>query len=311
MKSSENSRYEEQKLNENPTKNIFDNIKSNYIFKIIFNFLHKKKLLEINQYNKKLQNRLNLSLNDYKEDVKLYSSIELEIKLIKNKSGKFINISKEEEPYYHIYFNDNKEEIKKYDIDIKDNITKIKIKINYQITSFERLFNNCKCIESIYFKKFFRNNITNMSWMFVCCSSLKEIKFSNFNTENVTNMSRMFFGCSALKEIDLSNFITNNVTDMCFMFSGCSSLKKINVSNFIAINVRDINGMFFDCISLEIINLFKFFPKNFKNVSHMFANCSSLKNINFSNSNNKEYLRYKYNNFEGCPKNLKNKIGMN
>ena len=44
-------------------------------------------VLLIVKYNKKLQNRLNLSIEDYKE----YSSIEIELKLVNNKYGKFIN----------------------------------------------------------------------------------------------------------------------------------------------------------------------------------------------------------------------------
>ena len=42
----------------------------------------------------------------------------------------------------------------------------IKIIIDYQIKSFELLFYECKCIESINFKKFYRNNINNMENMF-------------------------------------------------------------------------------------------------------------------------------------------------
>ena len=72
-------------------------------------------------------------------------------------------------------------------------MTKIKIIIDYQVKSFKELFSRCECIESINFKKFYRNN-------------------------NITNMSYMFFGCSSLKELNLTNFNTNNVTDMCGMF---------------------------------------------------------------------------------------------
>ena len=47
----------------------------------------------------------------------------------------------------------------KYEINKKDKITKIKIIIDYQVKSFKELFSGCKCIESITFKKFYRNNI--------------------------------------------------------------------------------------------------------------------------------------------------------
>ena len=72
-----------------------------------------------------------------------------------------INIKdKENEIYYHIYFNDNNEEIKnKYYIEKEDKVTKIKIIIDYQVKSFKDLFLWCNCIESINFKKFYRNNV--------------------------------------------------------------------------------------------------------------------------------------------------------
>ena len=120
--------------------------------------------------------------------------------------------------YYHIYFNDNKEEIKRNDLNENDNVSKIKIIIDYQVKSFEELFYDCRSIEYIYFNKFYRNNINNMGSMFSGCSSLKELNLSNFNTNNVTDMGFMLWRCSSLKELNISNFNTNNVTDMECMF---------------------------------------------------------------------------------------------
>ena len=71
----------------------------------------------------------------------------------------------------------------------------IKIIIDYQVKSFKELFYNCNYIESIFFKKFYRNNITNMHYMFCGCSSLKELNLNNFNTNNVINMNSMFSEC--------------------------------------------------------------------------------------------------------------------
>ena len=181
----------------------------------------KKKSLEIIKYNKELKNRINIRIKEYKEYSEMYSSIEIEIKPVKNKYGRFINMN-ENDIYYHIYFNDNKEEIKRNYLNKNENVSKIKIIINYQIKSFEKLFENCECIEYIYFKKFCRNNINNMGNMFFGCHSLEKLNLSNFNTNNVTNMGLMFFGCLSLKELNLSNFNTNNVTDMRGMFWGCS-----------------------------------------------------------------------------------------
>ena len=97
-----------------------------------------------------------MSVNDYKE----YGEIEIEIIPKKGKYGEFININENDELYYHIYFNDNKEEIKnQYKINERDKVKNIKIIIDYKIISFEEMFFWCECIESINFKKFYRNNV--------------------------------------------------------------------------------------------------------------------------------------------------------
>jgi surface protein len=207
-------------------KGVFKNLKSDYFLRKLFYNLLKKKSLDIIKYNNNIKERMNISIKDYKEYSEIYSSIEIEIKPVKNKYGEFINMN-ENKIYYHIYFNDNKEEIKRNYFNENDNVSKFKIIIDYQVKSFKKLFYYCKCIEYIYFKKFYRNNIDNMNSMFYGCSSLKELNLSNFNTNtnNVTNMKGMLYGCSSLEELNLSNFNTNNVTNMVCMFYGCYSLK--------------------------------------------------------------------------------------
>ena len=165
-------------------KNLFDNLKSNYFLDNIFNTLHKKRALEIIKYNDKIKKRLNININNYKEYCETYSSIEIEIIPKKNEYGYFFNLRdeyKNYKNYIHIYFNDNKEEIKRDYINKEDKVTKIKIRLDYQIISFEMLFYLCDCNEFIYFKKFYRNNINNMRGMFWGCKSLKELNLYNFN----------------------------------------------------------------------------------------------------------------------------------
>ena len=183
--SSINISKENNKENENAKPNpITEKIKSDYFLQKLYDNMPKKKKLAIVKYNKKIQNRINLSVKDYKEYSETYSSIEIEIIPKKGEYGKFVNINENDKLYYHIYFNDNKEEIKnKYKIDEEDKVTKIKIIIEYQVKSFEGLFYLCYCIESINFKKFYRNNIIDMSYMFYGCSDdLKmKIKLENKN----------------------------------------------------------------------------------------------------------------------------------
>ena len=239
--------YSKAKKNQINVKNIFDNLKSKYILQILFDNLNKKKLLYIIKYNKNIQNKININVNDYKTYLEKYSPIELEIIPKKNEYGKYININKGDEKYYHIYVNNNKEEIKRYILRKDDNITKIKIIIDYQVKSFENLFSFCKCIEFLSFIKFYRNNITNMNRMFFGCQSLKEINLNKFNTNNVTHMRSMFHGCSSLKELNLSNFNTNNVIDMSSMLCGLS----FELQNKIEDKYKDIKKEVFTIYSIN------------------------------------------------------------
>jgi len=162
-------------------------LKSDYFIRKFFEYISKRRALKTIKYNKNIQKRINININNYKDYSEKYSSIELEIIPIKDKYGKFINI-KEDKEYYHIYFNDNKEkEIKRTSINEDDNVSKINIIIDYQVKSFNNLFKFCVYIESINFKKFYRNNIIDMSFMFYQCLSLKELNLNYFNTNNVTN----------------------------------------------------------------------------------------------------------------------------
>ena len=154
----------------------FRKIRNKYILQQIFEHLNQKKFLKIIKYNKNIQNKLEINQNDYKK----YCEIEIEIIPTEYKNyieGSFINFNnKEEESYYHIYYNDRKEETKRKNRNnITKSIKKIKIIINHQIKSFEKLFENCKCIKTINFIKFNRNDINNMSYMFNQCSRLQVI----------------------------------------------------------------------------------------------------------------------------------------
>ena len=93
-----------------------DNIKSQYILKKIFENINTKKLLELVKYNKKIKNRLDISLNNYKEYSEKYSKIEIEV-IPGGKGGKFININNKNEKrriifmYILMMVNTNKENL--------------------------------------------------------------------------------------------------------------------------------------------------------------------------------------------------------
>ena len=138
IKASKENNKENESAKPNP---ITENIKSDYFLRKLYDNMPKKKKLEIIKYNKKIQKRINLSVKDYKEYSETFTPIEIEIIPIKDKYGQFININENDKLYYHIYFNDNKKEIKnKYKIEEKDKVTKIKIIIDYQVKSFNSFY---------------------------------------------------------------------------------------------------------------------------------------------------------------------------
>ena len=94
-----------KKLNIKPhiIYNIFENLKSDYFLQKLFENLPKKKSLEILKYNKKIKNRLNINLNNYKEFSEIYSLIELELIPGENQYGKFIDNYKKRRLYSHLF----------------------------------------------------------------------------------------------------------------------------------------------------------------------------------------------------------------
>ena len=107
------------------TQNL-DNLKSDYFLRKLFDILKKDKSLKIIKYNKQLQKRLNININDYMQ----CSKIEIELKIANNKYGEFINIPKKEKEYYHIYFDNSKEEIKRNYLEKNEKVKMIKIIID-------------------------------------------------------------------------------------------------------------------------------------------------------------------------------------
>ena len=141
MESKDTSSKVEEKGQSKLTNNQLKNVKSHYILKKFFEYMTEKKSLETIRYNKSIQKRINININHYKDYSEKYSSIELDIIPMKDKYGKFINIKEEDKKYFHIYFNDNKEnEINNTFIYENHNVSKINITIDYQVKSFSNLF---------------------------------------------------------------------------------------------------------------------------------------------------------------------------
>ena len=278
----------EKIINDNK-KCFLKKVKSKYILKQIFNNVNEIITLDIIRYNKSFKKNLNKKINDYK---KHYSKIEIEIIPEENETGKFIHIHNENlKPYFHIYFNDSKVEVKRNYLNKDDDVKKIKVILDYRMKSLYGIFLTCRYVKKIKFIKFNRSDIKMFGYMFYECNSLEEIDISNFNTNNANNMRFMFYGCCKLKALNFSNFNTNKVIYMNNMFNGCSSLKELNLLNFNTNNVKDMSNMFYGCSSLKELNLSNFITNNVENMESMFYYCSSLKILNVSNFNTSNVIK--------------------
>ena len=193
---------------------MFKKINSKYIIQEIFNYLDLKRVLELARYSKDIKNKLEVTKKNYE---KIFNQIQIEIfpkdnlEFKANEQNIFINFLGGKN-YYHIFFDDNDEEIDRNYIQKGEQIKKIKIMIEPEFNSLSGLFKDCKCIKEIRFTKFNRTDIIDMKEMFYGCHSLTKINFSHFNTENVTNMSNMFMQCSKLEALDVSTFNTYSGT---------------------------------------------------------------------------------------------------
>ena len=224
-------------------------------------------MLNIIKRNKKIQNKLDISLEDYK----VYSIIKIEIKMCKNeefydiveKFYEFIEkLNYKSNFLYEIIIGKNtitkNTVLKINENEIKDLIDQslsfqLNIITNSKFKSLSQLFYECSFIKEIKFKNFINDRIIDMKFMFYKCSNLTTLELSSFNTSNVTNMSYMFSECSSLINLNLENFNTSNVTNMSGMFCGCTLLKELNINNFNTNEETYMYLMFDGCKNLKSI----------------------------------------------------------
>ena len=271
------------------------NIKSHYFMQLLFSYNKEIKNLKLLKYNKELQKREGINIETYK----YFRKIEIEIiphkeklqclrEYIKNPENviyKFINYTNKDKPYFHIYFNDSELEAYRNYIRLDENISKIKVIIDYKFKAISELFNKITGMKEIKFIRFNRNDCEKLTSMFYSCEFLVNIDLSKLKTDNVINMGFMFENSTSLRIIDLSNLKTNKVINMGGLFKDCSNLKYLDLSSFDTSNVKYMDHMFYGCENLEAIKLSNFDTSNVIDMKKMFYRCNSLLDIDISNFN--------------------------
>ena len=145
METKEIFKNNKEQLGDIKNKNMLKKIKCKYISIQIFQYLNQRKTLQIIKYNKTIQKFFDIGENDFKKFCETEIEIIPDENILLLRKDPFINFNnKNEESYYHIYYNGSKKETKRKNKNyLKKNVKKIKIIIDYQVKSFEELFSQC------------------------------------------------------------------------------------------------------------------------------------------------------------------------
>ena len=155
---------------------MLNKIRSSYILLKVLKHLPKNNYLNIFKYNKKYQKKFYLSFDSYK---RYYNEIEIELipdkneLMLINDIDEFIHIAeKEDKSFYHIYFDNIKEEVKRNYIKKDENISEMKVVIDMDVKTIAKLFSECGCLKEIEFIKFNGTDFVDYKNMFESCSNL-------------------------------------------------------------------------------------------------------------------------------------------
>ena len=202
-----------------------------------------------------------------------------------------------------IIYNEKEYEIAEYfEIDNNlnnDNIIKIQLKIDNNITDIANMFDDCETLLSFRdisnlndcnnVNKSLNNNESN-NYIDESNNRSEDEDYENFYNDNLTSSSipskkniSEFTGTNELitKLNAPAKNICNNVTDMYYMFYGCSSLISLpDISKWDTKNVTDISSMFEGCSSLiSLPDISKWNTNKVTDKDSMFEGCDNLLNI--------------------------------
>ena len=139
----------------------------------------------------------------------------------------------------------------------------VKIKIDYKLSNFSKMFEGCKDIINIDLSKIEGSIIKDMSNLFKDCSDLEIVNFGNLDTSKVTSMNNLFKGCTNLSEIiGLENINTSHLNTINGMFAGCKQLYYVNLSSFNLDNIIEKKWIFDKNDILTYVDL-----RNSKNIN--------------------------------------------
>jgi surface protein len=103
------------------------------------------------------------------------------------------------------------------------------------------MFSDCENLRTINnISEWDTSNVTTMNRMFNNCRSLESLDLSSFNTSNVDSMYDMFARCENLKELNLSSFEIRENCDTDWMFVDCRRLHMLKLDDCNEDTIRKI-----------------------------------------------------------------------
>lgn len=100
------------------------------------------------------------------------------------------------------------------------------------VTTMERMFRNCKKLETLDLHKWDVSNVENMLQLFNGCRSLKTLNIDGWNMKNVTNIQYMFNSCEVLEGTIALTFDSTKITTYTGTFNGTAQ----NSTNPLTVN---------------------------------------------------------------------------
>ena len=273
-------KYEEMKqINQNVNnalKNEIDLLKvkdENYIFlKIKINSKETGKDIKYLNQNNDYNFYKNFEINDI---IVIVDDKISDVKYRKISEYKYDENSKNCEKAQEIYYNLKTPHYFFLNFSTKG-IHSIKIIFKKILTSYKKLFSNCKNLIEIDFSHFQCSNyVDSFEQMFSNCNNLTSLDVSHFNTKNSTSFESMFEGCTKLQNIDLSNFNSSKCENISKMFMNCKNITEIDMINF-------------DLKNLRYNIFFYFWGKNA--IDRLFDGCNNLRMISLNTNFNEEIM---------------------
>lgn len=178
-------------------------------------------------------------------------------------------------------------EIKRFNISCNKGITELTLDIDVsQCKTGHAMFDRCRNLVKVDFKRFDTSNFVSMRSMFSWCRKLTKVNIERLNTKSCVTFAGMFEECDSLVSLDISTLDTSNVTAVNAMFAGCIRLKNLDTSTLRLPKVTNMAEMFRECESLTSIDISNLgTTKRLNQVEQLFLGCSELEYVNITGLN--------------------------